>query len=115
MFDGYQNIGYAPDRGGDPCMIGGIYENKFGRRKTRIISGFRAANLRCTTGDQLGGDVMEPMKAIQEILEILDQEMTECSCTDGNFIYGCKHSVRRMKEICVSVKAPVQDLNSLSR
>lgn len=41
----------------------------------------------------------------------LVSELPECSCTAGSFIYGCRHTTRRLKE-CLSSHTPESDSGS---
>ena len=45
---------------------------------------------------------------IKKVREIIKNEMHECSCTDGNFTYGCRHTVRRLMEILTPPNKSIQ-------
>lgn len=36
---------------------------------------------------------------VKQASEIAQLEMRECGCQEGSFIYGCQHSVRRLRAI----------------
>ena len=40
-----------------------------------------------------------PEDRIEQAIKIVRDEMTDCGCEQGSFIYGCRHSRRRLLEI----------------
>ena len=42
---------------------------------------------------------MKNKEIIEDALHIIENELTECSCTQHNFMYKCKHTVRRLKNL----------------
>lgn len=50
--------------------------------------------------DELATELTKGRDAgLAEITRIVHDEMHECGCTGGSFIYGCRHSVRRLRQL----------------